>query len=120
MRLGEREPSLADLEILCRIYVAWDYTLPLNPSPSTLCIDPAWRRHIPYKRPWPHSLQVLASDFGAESVQNGWAGNWMERLTAATVVEYLVETYGRDRLPVLIACMGLYSTWEELVPAVAG
>ncbi len=120
MRLGEREAAAADLEILCRIYVVWGHTLPLNPSPATLCIDPAWRAHLPYMQPWPHNLRDMVNSLDTESIQDDWAGYWRDRLAASTVVEYLVETYGRDRLPLLLACMGQYRSWEELVPAVTG
>lgn len=39
---------------------------------------------------------------------------------AAAFVEYAVATYGRERLPALIAGMRRYGSWEELIPAVYG
>lgn len=38
----------------------------------------------------------------------------------ATVIEYAVVTYGRERLPALLAGLGQYDSWETLLPAVYG
>ena len=38
----------------------------------------------------------------------------------ATLIEYAVATYGRERLPMLLAGMGHYDSWETLLPAVYG
>ncbi|MCE7983435.1 MAG: hypothetical protein DYG89_19865 [Caldilinea sp. CFX5] len=38
----------------------------------------------------------------------------------ATLVEYAVATYGRDRLPALVAGLGQFESWETLLPAVYG
>jgi hypothetical protein len=38
----------------------------------------------------------------------------------ATLVEYAVATYGRERLPALVAGLGQYESWDTLVPAVFG
>jgi hypothetical protein len=38
----------------------------------------------------------------------------------ATLIEYAVATYGRDRLPMLVAGLGHYPSWETLIPAVYG
>ncbi|HMN29643.1 MAG TPA: hypothetical protein PKE45_15950, partial [Caldilineaceae bacterium] len=38
----------------------------------------------------------------------------------ATLIEYAVTTYGRERLPALVAGLGQYDSWETLVPAVFG
>jgi hypothetical protein len=36
----------------------------------------------------------------------------------ATLIEYAVATYGRERLPVLVASLRQHHTWETLVPTV--
>jgi hypothetical protein len=36
----------------------------------------------------------------------------------ATLIEYAVITYGRERLPMLVAGLGQYEDWETLLPAV--
>jgi hypothetical protein len=38
----------------------------------------------------------------------------------ATLIEYAVATYGRERLPVLVAGLGQYESWATLIPAVYG
>jgi hypothetical protein len=38
----------------------------------------------------------------------------------ATLIEYAAVTYGRERLPVLVAGLGQYESWDELIPAVYG
>lgn len=36
----------------------------------------------------------------------------------ATLIEYAVITYGRERLPMLVAGLSQHAGWETLVPAV--
>jgi hypothetical protein len=38
----------------------------------------------------------------------------------ATLIEYAVATYGRERLPALVAGLGQYDRWDTLLPAVFG
>jgi hypothetical protein len=35
----------------------------------------------------------------------------------ATLLEYMVATYGHEQLPVLLANLGRYQDWETLIPA---
>jgi hypothetical protein len=49
--------------------------------------------------------------------ETGYPG---QAVALATLVEYAVITYGRERLPVLVAGMGQYESWETLLPAVFG
>lgn len=43
-----------------------------------------------------------------------------QTVALATLLEYAVATYGRGRLPVLVAGLGQYESWETLIPAVYG
>lgn len=43
-----------------------------------------------------------------------------QTIALATLVEYAVTTYGRDRLPALVAGLGQHDSWETLLPAVYG
>jgi hypothetical protein len=43
-----------------------------------------------------------------------------QAVALATLVDYAVITYGRERLPVLVAGMGQYESWQTLLPAVIG
>jgi hypothetical protein len=61
----------------------------------------------------------VSSDPYVEAVSRGnqrtYAG---QTISLATVVEYAVVTYGRERLPKLVAGLGQYKTWDTLLPAV--
>lgn len=41
-------------------------------------------------------------------------------IALATLIEYAVTTYGRERLPVLVAALHQHQSWETLLPAVYG
>jgi hypothetical protein len=41
-------------------------------------------------------------------------------IAVATLIEYAVATYGRERLPALVASLSQHNNWETLIPAVYG
>jgi hypothetical protein len=41
-------------------------------------------------------------------------------VTVATLIEYAVATYGHEQLPVLLAGLAQYDSWDTLLPAVYG
>lgn len=43
-----------------------------------------------------------------------------QTVALATLIEYTGTTYGRDRLPALLAGLGQYDRWDTLLPAVFG
>lgn len=43
-----------------------------------------------------------------------------QTVALATLIEYVVATYGRERLPQLVAALGQYETWDTLLPALYG
>lgn len=43
-----------------------------------------------------------------------------QTVALATLFEYVVATYGRERLPALLLGLSQHSTWETLIPAVFG
>jgi hypothetical protein len=43
-----------------------------------------------------------------------------QTVALATLIEYAMAAYGRERLPVLMAGLGHYDRWETLIPAVYG
>jgi hypothetical protein len=45
---------------------------------------------------------------------------WGQSIALATLVEYAVATYGRERLPALVTGLGQYNTWDTLLLAVYG
>lgn len=43
-----------------------------------------------------------------------------QSIALATLIKYAVVTYGRDRLPILVASLDQYESWATLLPAVYG
>lgn len=43
-----------------------------------------------------------------------------QTVVLASLIEYAVATYGRDTVPILVAGLGRYESWETLIPAVYG
>lgn len=43
---------------------------------------------------------------------------WGQTVALATLIDYAVTTYGRERLPALVAGLGQYDSWETLIPAI--
>ena len=43
---------------------------------------------------------------------------WQRSVAAITVVDYFVQTYGREQLPELVAAFRTHDSWETLIPAV--
>ena len=41
-------------------------------------------------------------------------------MALATLIKYAVAVYGQDRLPTLLAGLGLHAGWATLLPAVYG
>jgi hypothetical protein len=50
--------------------------------------------------------------------ENNYFFDPTEVVTIATLLQYVVTTYGHEQLPVLLANMAQYDDWETLVPAV--
>ena len=43
-----------------------------------------------------------------------------EAIAVATLIDYIITTYGRDQLPTLVENLGRYDTWLDLTPALLG
>jgi hypothetical protein len=43
-----------------------------------------------------------------------------EAVVLATLIDYAVTAYGRERLPALVGGLGQYESWDALIPAVFG
>jgi hypothetical protein len=63
----------------------------------------------------------ISSDPYVEAANKGYqkphAG---QTIALATVVDYIVVTYGRERLPGLVASLSQHNTWDTLLPALFG
>lgn len=71
----------------------------------------------------PPYLTWVAPDYNAcsdESSVRELAGSYTNDSVAPAWVAYAMSTYGRDRLPVLLAGLRRYTTWDDLIPGVYG
>jgi hypothetical protein len=60
-------------------------------------------------------VEDLVQSSGADQVNHPG-----QAVALATLIEYAVAAYGRERLPMLVAGLGQYDTWDTLIPAVFG
>jgi hypothetical protein len=51
---------------------------------------------------------------------DGWFGDWERSVAAATLIDYVTLTYGRERLPALVGGLRTHSSWTTLIPDVFG
>src|SRR4029079_18836432 len=87
-----------------------------------LCTEPdreAWYSasfgpHTPFIRL--HQIALAPSPYDPSGERNHPG----QTVALATLIEYAVATYGRERLPALVAGLGQYETWDTLLPAVFG
>jgi hypothetical protein len=108
---------------LCAAHRLW-LVSPMQLHIPLLCAEregEAW-----HSSPWADPLRRL--DQNLVPVHPGDA-HWNSRhelnhpsqaVALATLIDYAVATYGRDRLPVLVAGLGQYESWATLIPAVYG
>ena len=104
-----------------------------TPSPIYLdvplvCVGPEadewlWAQRSP-REPLIHlaqfSLSVSVEEDAVVADGMGQANHRGQTVALATLIEYAVATYGRKRLPALVAGLGQYESWATLIPAVYG
>jgi hypothetical protein len=108
-------------EALCASHALW-MEAPTMLGIPLLCNGLDWQAW--YTGAWgprhpPVRLGQLAVPAPAGYAQEG-TSIWGQTVALATLIDYAVTTYGRERLPVLVAGLGRYNTWETLLPAVYG
>ena len=121
IRAGQREPSSADRRTLCRGQSMWRLNVPACLSLDSLCLDPEWDRHVQYMPPAPTTLrQLLAVDeWDLRPLTEAPACMaWQRSVAASTIVDYFVQTFGREQLPRLTAAFRTHDSWETLISAV--
>lgn len=59
-------------------------------------------------------------EYAEQSSMLSWGNHPGQVVALATLIDYAVATYGRERLPVLLAGLGQYKSWDTLIPAVYG
>ena len=109
---------------LCALYGVW------LPTPSLLslplmCTAPA-QSATPTTSATisPTRLEQLSADiFWQESISMGgsnWIGQPHDTVMLETLIEYVVQRYGRDKLPELLAALGSQRSWATLSPEFFG
>lgn len=88
-----------------------------------LCTE--WKWENANLRPCRHAAPPTRPEEPALSVSAAWgvgqrSSHPGQTVAVATLIEYAVATYGRERLPAFVAGLGQYERWEMLIPAVYG
>jgi hypothetical protein len=108
---------------LCAVHKLWLPT-PMEINIPFLCTELNGEDAHLLPQVWldpPAHLDELTSRSSAELLVDPPAASHPGRTVAlATLIEYAVATYGRDRLPILVAGLGQYDSWDTLLPAVYG
>jgi hypothetical protein len=119
---GRRKTPAADLYLLCREFFGWRHLLPRSISLPVICVSESWEAAIQYFiTHTPVGLDGLISRSEWETAApTTWYGDWVQGVFAATVVDYVVEVYGRDALPALVEGFRTHGHWNTLIPEVFG
>lgn len=112
---------------LCAAHQLW-LTSPAQVNIPLSCGKQSWEawylaQWTPYHPPTRLSQLAVpvAADHYAEMLRPGSALNDRGYAVAlATLLDYAVAAYGRERLPLLLTGLGHYESWDTLLPAVYG
>lgn len=124
---GTPLPVPENYERLCTIYLLWmnrpsQLQIPLlcaEQDQSPLRFAPEVLQRPPVVLPWLNVKHYLDEEAdGQLRVRDGRHPGEVVALTM--LVDYLVTTHGRAKLPDLLANLNRYRTWDDLLPAVYG
>jgi hypothetical protein len=106
---------------LCRTYRVWGLA-PWQTSIPLACNESDTDQWSPWVNPrLGLRLSDVPPDIPMQSLAPSLLPNLASRVvTLATVIEYGVASYGRERLPHLMAALGEHDGWQTLLPAVFG
>ncbi|MFQ5854353.1 MAG: hypothetical protein ACE5LU_01735 [Anaerolineae bacterium] len=94
-----------------RLWLGWDGSV--MPSAWRYRVEGLLRERLAESHP------LRLADLAAwRAGRWNWQDRWVRSMAAETVVEYVVATYGRERLPALLQGLDKYETWDALTPAV--
>lgn len=108
-------------QALCDAHKLW-MSSPVQIEIPLLCLDWEWERlFFASRRPrglFTRLDQLAASvhDFDLAEAKPPRGRS----VALATLIEYTVAAYGRERLPALVAGLGQYDSWDTLIPAIYG
>jgi hypothetical protein len=113
---------------LCAAHLLWLLS-PAQLNIPLTCVSPEleepsfplWRLRDPLTRLDQLGVPLRPSEYSEDlDALHGVVPHPGQTVALATLIDYAVATYGRERLPVLIAGLGQYDSWETLLPAVYG
>jgi hypothetical protein len=61
---------------------------------------------------WAHERFIMVE----ETLEYGFSST----VSTETILEYIVATYGKEQLPLMLSALGQYQSAETLIPAVFG
>jgi hypothetical protein len=112
---------------LCAAHKLW-MTSPVQLNIPLMCAERVWEdgflaqwvSHAPPTRLDQLAAPVRPGEFMAQPGDQFPPHYPGHTVALATLVEYIVAAYGRERLPVLVAGLGQYESWDTLLPPVFG
>jgi hypothetical protein len=79
-----------------------------------------WSAYDPLIRLAQFAVPIPLGEYIEQSAHVSYGSHPGQTVALATLVEYAVSAYGRERLPALVAGLSQYESWETLLPAVYG
>ncbi|HMN28184.1 MAG TPA: hypothetical protein PKE45_08520 [Caldilineaceae bacterium] len=118
-RPGQRVVLPEHYSDLCARTKLW-LSSPLEMNLPLVCAAQRWEYQ--YLAPWSVTDPLTRLDqlAASDSFVRPSPRQPGETVALATLIEYAVATYGRERLPALVVSLGQYDRWETLIPAVYG
>jgi hypothetical protein len=120
-------PMPADYPLFCTIHQLWmDH--PAQLQLPFLCTEqdrlpgrlaPRLLQRPPTQLPWLHAPIYLDEEADGQGRTRATAHPG-QAIALATVIDYIVVTYGRARLADFVANLNRYNRWEDLIPALFG
>lgn len=101
----------------------WRLSMPVYGSLEQLALTEDWQERLRATPEYPHTLRQLlaADDWDAHPLpaSSSFLG-WQRCVATATLVEYFVQTYGREQLSALVDGFRTHDRWETLIPDATG
>jgi len=125
--LGQPLPLPQRYDAFCAAHSLW-MTQPAQLRIPLLCseVDSSpWRmtrqvvQHPPRRLPM-LNVPIYLDEYADAQGRTRPASHPGEAIAVATLIDYIVTTYGRDHVPSLVVNLGRYDTWLELTPAIFG
>jgi hypothetical protein len=105
---------------LCHTYRVWGLA-PRQTSLPLTCNESDTDQGSPRSNPGlALRLREVPPDVQIQSVPRVVPNLASRVVSLETMIEYVVATYGRGRLPHLMAALGEHASWQTLIPAVFG